>query len=202
MTILSRGTTQLTMSLHFLGIMPRSPGLQRTFSPSQSIASPTPSSPEQDVAQDNKEVLLERLTDLVQRLQDEDHLDNSSVTTLHKRVDDMETIFRSKQRTLRPARSLRSMRSFTMSPEVNKDDSMHLSKTPPPPPERALFRDASGRNSEPSLVLDGTFKPDDAIKLSQQAADLLASLNKAVAEFQERKEETNVSRSPVPIIIT
>lgn len=179
--------------MNFLGIMPRSPGLQRTFSSSHSIDSHVVSSLEQeDIAQDNKEVLLERLSDLVQRLQDEDHLDNKSAAAFHKRVDEMETIFRSKQRTLRPARSLRSMRSFTSSPNIGpvRDDSMHLPTTPPMP-QRELFGASS--HETPESLPNASFKPENAIKLSQQAADLVASLNKAVSEFQERKEETEVS---------
>jgi hypothetical protein len=68
------------MSVHY-GIT-HFPVLHRQFS-SPTSRSFLESSPSEDLTQDNKDVLLDRLDDLILRLSKDNSLENSSVTAIH-----------------------------------------------------------------------------------------------------------------------
>jgi len=85
------------MSLNYLG-MARSPPLYRQLS-TQSTPTSTRvtglsdlSSTQLDVAEDNKDVLIERLNDVIARLTNNNDLENNDVEALHAEVDRIERI--------------------------------------------------------------------------------------------------------------
>lgn len=96
-------------------------GLRRHFTSALSFtnvdASPTvPSNSSNQDSQDNKDVLLQRLNDLVVRLSHDDAEDDA-ITALHKKTDEMETL-------------LRVEYSMDLDPKVSH------TKVKPPPPRR------------------------------------------------------------------
>lgn len=85
-----------SMSLHSLGMSPlsplrHSPILHRVV---KTRLSSVDRDSEQDLSQDNRDVLVQRLNDLVSRLSGGGELLGDGVTNLHVRVDEMEQILR------------------------------------------------------------------------------------------------------------
>lgn len=66
------------------------PVLHRQFSPSASSFS-LGSSSSQDLAQDNKDVLIERLNDLVLRISRDGSLEDDTISAIHSHVDHIES---------------------------------------------------------------------------------------------------------------
>lgn len=87
-----------SLSLHSLGMSPlspmrHSPVLHRTAKPPQYPAAVDQDS-QQDLSQDNRDVLVQRLNDLVSRLSGNGGLLGDGIANLHARVDEMEQILR------------------------------------------------------------------------------------------------------------
>ncbi|OTA96684.1 hypothetical protein M434DRAFT_8632 [Hypoxylon sp. CO27-5] len=100
-----------SLSLYSLGVSPLSP-MRRQFSSSfvkpSSLHPPEPDHSEQDdLVQDSKDVLVQRLNDLATQLSQQDHLKEDSVYGLHAKVDEMERVLSRRDYPLRrtPQRS-------------------------------------------------------------------------------------------------
>ncbi|KAI0142370.1 hypothetical protein F4776DRAFT_676281 [Hypoxylon sp. NC0597] len=100
-----------SLSLYSLGVSPLSP-MRRQFSSSltrsSSLHPPEPDHSEQDdLVQDSKDVLVQRLNDLATQLSQQDHLKEDSVYGLHAKVDEMERVLSRRDHPLRqtPQRS-------------------------------------------------------------------------------------------------
>jgi hypothetical protein len=83
--------------MHHLGLA-HSPVLHRQMSSPTSKSSADSSGSDQDVTQDSKDVLVERLNDLVSRLSSNDALENGTVSAIHSQVDSIETLMRGSKR--------------------------------------------------------------------------------------------------------
>ncbi|OTA57854.1 hypothetical protein K449DRAFT_398081 [Hypoxylon sp. EC38] len=100
-----------SLSLYSLGVSPLSP-MRRQFpsslTRSSSLHPPEPDHSEQDdLVQDSKDVLVQRLNDLATQLSQQDHLKEDSVYGLHAKVDEMERVLSRRDYPLRrtPQRS-------------------------------------------------------------------------------------------------
>ena len=82
------------MSLHFIGIRDF-PILHRQFSSPTVRLSESPTTSIHDLARDSKDVLIQRLNDLANRLAAEEALKDEDITALHIDVDRMERVAKS-----------------------------------------------------------------------------------------------------------
>lgn len=176
------------MSLHHLGIA-HLPVLHRNFS------SPTPtsstillgSSPSQDLAEDNKDVLIERLDDLLLRLSDSS-LEDGTISAIHTEVDRIETLLRDRgtHQSPRVGNESRASKGSVedvfwrpLSPTRNISMSMRMPESRTSP--RHLNQYAAQMSTQ------------RAMELAVSAEKLASKLSETVAELQVRKEESDVS---------
>ncbi|EDN91588.1 predicted protein [Sclerotinia sclerotiorum 1980 UF-70] len=177
-------------------------GLRRHFTSPLSFtnvdAVPTsPSNVSNQDSQDNKDVLLQRLNDLVVRLSHDD-AEDAAITALHKKTDEMETL-------------LRVEYSMDLDPKVSHN------KVKPPPPRRDSNDVFWGRplNTRRESYLRRPSSPapvsrsasynrpvvviSKAAEIATSAEELNVRLAKAVGELQasriESDEELETSRS-------
>ncbi|KAI1460889.1 hypothetical protein F4805DRAFT_454336 [Annulohypoxylon moriforme] len=91
-----------SFSLHSLGMSPFSPMRRQFSSPLARSSSPLHSSPEvehsdeEELVQDSKDVLVQRLNDLAAQLSRQDHVKGDDVYGLHAKVDEMEKVLSTK----------------------------------------------------------------------------------------------------------
>jgi hypothetical protein len=173
------------MSLQYLGIS-HFPVLHRQFSSPTRRAFSDSSPSQQDITQDSKDVLIERLNDLALRLSIAKELEDGAVTAIHSQVDKIEMILRGEEKHKKPNHS----RSES---EVSKDDPFWGPATPTQSMKMRL-PDASSGSQRPPLRrnLKGV-SPAKAIELAQAAEDLASRMSVTLEEFQRRKEESDVS---------
>lgn len=168
------------MSLHHLGIA-HFPVLHRQFS-SPASAVLLESSPSQDLAEDNKDVLIERLNDLVLRLSDAS-LEDRTLSAIHIEVDRIETLIR--ERGTHP------------SPRVGSDSRASKSSG-----EDVFWRPLTPTRNISMRIPEPPTSPRHFIQYAAQmstqclatlAEELSSKLSETVAELQVRKEESDVS---------
>ena len=139
------------------------------------------------ISEDNKDVLIERLNDLVQRLSKDHTVEDNVVSRLHREVDDMEIVMIKANmsqkmelelgtRTVEP--SLPSSNSFFWDPET-------------PTRKISIPRSDSLRRTPPREQRMDTAA---ATRIAQEAEALAAQLSKSIAELQQRREEADVRR--------
>ncbi|KAI1210458.1 uncharacterized protein F4807DRAFT_423494 [Annulohypoxylon truncatum] len=90
-----------SFSLHSLGMSPFSPMRRQFSSPLARSSSPlhsqeTEHSDEEELVQDSKDVLVQRLNDLAAQLSRQDHIKGDDVYGLHAKVDEMERVLSTK----------------------------------------------------------------------------------------------------------
>ncbi|KAF7925339.1 hypothetical protein BELL_0678g00010 [Botrytis elliptica] len=169
-------------------------GLRRHFTSPLSFtnvdASATaPSNSSNQDSQDNKDVLLQRLNDLVVRLSHDDAEDDA-ITALHKKTDEMETL-------------LRVEYSMDLDPKVSHN------KVKPPPPRRDSNDMFWGRplntrresylrrsNSPPPISHSSSYNRSvvavaKAAEIATSAEALNVRLAKAVGELQAHRRESD-----------
>jgi hypothetical protein len=173
------------MSLQYLGIS-HFPVLHRQFS-SPASTGLSDSSPSQDLTQDSKDVLIERLNDLVLRLSTTNVLEDSAVTAVHSQVDKIELLLKGEEKHQKPSHS----RSGSGLSKSQEDDPFWGPATPTHNIKMRL-PDASIGSQRPSLHRNLQMSPAKAIELAHAAEDLASKLSVTVEELQCRKEESDV----------
>lgn len=238
----------MTMSLYRLGIgsSPLSP-LRRQFSSSFSNNSASPAatrdgvagaddelsepdfssrdSPsnneddDDDLTQDSKDVLVDRLNDLLKRLSAGGSLGGANITTLHAKVDEMEKVLASDHhKPSRPTRVrqrpsilqlasplpiVRSSSSPKTPEEQHHPDYWGFSRTPPRQQLASPFyeRSSPAKRAEQSLTnfQTETLDEEDEPRISSEVADSLVTeaeklcteLSAVVKNLQDRREESD-----------
>lgn len=178
------------MSFGRLGIA-HSPVLHRQFSSPTSSRYQESSSDQDNLTQDNKDVLVERLNDLVQRLSEEGSaVDDKAVTNIHHLVDGIETLMREKPKALPVDESDNESESEDttgperlLSPPLPRNPIQHMrmrlpdiwtTPQPPVPPQQEV-------------------NVSKTVEIAKEAEELALQLTKTLGELQIRKEESDVS---------
>lgn len=166
------------MSFHQLGIA-HFPVLHRQFS-SPTTQSFAESSPDQDITQDNKDVLIERLNDMVSRLSKSSGLKNSVITAIHSEVDHIEVLMRDREK---PQKS----DPFGFDGRETREDNRWGPPMSPTRNVRMRFADIPHSPLRPPPM-----SPSRAVEIAQAAEVLSSKLEVTVLELQARKEESDV----------
>jgi len=174
------------MSLQYLGIS-HFPVLHRQFS-SPTSRGLSDSSPSQDLTQDSKDVLIERLNDLVLRLSKAETVEDGAVTAIHSEVDKIELLLKGGEKHQKSERHSRNQSSGSKA----LDDDSFWGPATPTQNIKMRFPDMSAGNSRQSSYHESRMSPAKAVELAQAAEDLASKLSVTVAELQARKEESDV----------
>jgi hypothetical protein len=170
------------MSLQYLGA--HFPVLHRQ------LTSPTSKtfreiSPHEDLTQDSKEVLVDRLNDLILQLSNTNTLEDSAVSTIHSQVDKIEQLIRSQNGHI-PNQSPRYLES------MREDDTFW---GPATPTQNLKMRLPMSPRSDHSFFLqEPHMSTSKAEEVAKAAEDLACKMTITVTEMQKRKEESDVSR--------
>ncbi|ESZ95985.1 hypothetical protein SBOR_3677 [Sclerotinia borealis F-4128] len=175
-------------------------GLRRHFTSPLSFANANPlvtvpSNPSNQDSQDNKDVLLQRLNDLVVRLSHDDAEDDA-ITALHKKTDEMETLLRVEYSMdldrkvshdiVKPPPRRDSDDVFWARPLATRRESFLLRRPSSPPP--------ISHSASYSLLESGTRQSTAAAvlktaEIATSAEELNVRLAKAVGELQASRIE-------------
>jgi len=157
---------------------------QQFSSPKSRARGSSESSPDQDVTQDSKDILIERLNDLAFRLSKDSSLEASAVTAIHAEVDHIETLIRGSEKSpkLPQARS-----HFDSESSSNEEDTFWGPLTPTRSVRMRLPTRPLLPTRQPQIT------PARAMEIAKAAEDLSLQLANTVLEFQTRKEESDVS---------
>jgi len=178
------------MSLGRLGIA-HFPVLHRQFSSPTSSRFPESPPSQDDLTQDNKDVLVERLNDLVQRLSKHGaSVEDKAVTNIHHLVDGIETLMREKPKVL----NLDDMDIESENGDTREQDSLWRPALPRSPIQNIRMRlPDSWRSPQPSASPIQEINTSKAADIAREAEELASQLAKTVAELQIRREESDVS---------
>jgi hypothetical protein len=170
------------MSLHHLGIA-HFPVLRRQLlSPTTSTFPDSASS--HDLTQDNKDVLLERLNDLVLRLSKDDSLEDTTVTAIHSEVDRIEGHIRVRRRQRIEDVAAREEDTYWGPLSPSRGVRMRLPNSTGSSPRHSILRESSSQ-----ITLS------QAAEVAKVAEELASQLTATVGELQTRKEESDVRLS-------
>ena len=181
------------------------PVLHRQFSSPTSIVFSEPPTPNQDLTQDNKDVLIERLNDLVSRLSLDSSVEDGIVSAIHGGVDRIEALLKNREKAahkkspsigneifggpLTPTQNLRMHFPETQSPRlsITREESFAGS-----------FNGLEQLNRSPtshrqSVSREAPMGAKRAIEVAKSAEELASKLAVTVAELQVRREESDVS---------
>lgn len=173
------------MSLQYLGIS-HFPVLHRQFS-SASIPL-SDASPSQDPTQeDSKDVLIQRLNDLVLRLSTSQEVEDGTITTAHSQVDKIERLLEGEDRPPKPSHS----RSGSDLLKSKEEFDPFWGPATPTHSMKMHLPDMSRSSPRPVLRRSLQMSPAKAIELAQSAEDLASRLVFTVEELQRRKEESD-----------
>ncbi|RFU34050.1 hypothetical protein B7463_g2277, partial [Scytalidium lignicola] len=179
------------MSLHYLGIA-HFPVLHQQFSPTTSKLS-VENSPTRTLTDDNKDVLIERLNDLVSRVTSSS-LDDSVVTAIHGDVDHIERLLQGKEKQSQSPLSARSSMDRGLRSSTDENISEKKSFWSPATPTRSISMHLPIRESlSPSsqyATPDVKRHLDRTKEVVTSTAALVAQLTTTVAELQARREES------------
>ena len=175
------------MSLQYLGIS-HFPVLHRQLS-SPTSRSFVESSPSEDLTQDNKDVLLERLNDLVLRLSKDNLLENSSITAIHSHVDKIEVLIRAREGHEKSGQVRKEIHG---SPSVPREEDVFWGPRTPTQNMRMHIPEIPEYSRRPAQN-EPRMTPAKAIELAGVAEELATRLSATVAELQARKDESDVS---------
>lgn len=195
-----------SLSFHFLGRSPFSPLRHQSSSAHHASPVPPPRSPDDllDVAEDSKDVLIQRLNDLAARLSAGDEVEGESVDTMHTKVDELEHVLTHGWRN-GPRRHRRNQSSLSLSAGSGDQNSgnprstwlksrlseMALPQPSPPPPASREQGDVQqiSRGQQTDKEPDSQY----ADQILAQAQMLQNSLEAVVANLKFRQEEQEVS---------
>jgi hypothetical protein len=177
------------MSFGRLGIA-HFPVLHRQFSPT-SAEFPLSPSIQDDLTQDNKDILIERLSDLVQRLsKDATSMDDKAITNIHHMVDGIETLMREKPKSPK-------LEDLDIESEGSSTKELEFLWGPPLPrtPTQGvrMCLPEAWKSPQPSAPPKEEITVSNATEIARAAEELATQLSKTVAELQVRREESDVS---------
>jgi hypothetical protein len=173
------------MSLQYLGIS-HFPVLHRQFSLPTNGALSDSSPSQQDLTQDSKDVLIERLNDLVLHLSTSQELEDGAVTAIHSQVDRIEMILRGEEKHKKPSPSLSGT-------GMSRDDPFWGPVTPTQSIKMRLPDTFTGNQRSPLYLNLQEVSSAKAIELAQAAEDLASRMAVTLEELHRRKEESDVS---------
>ena len=178
------------MSFGRLGIA-HFPVLHRQFSSPTSSRFPESPSSQDDLTQDNKDVLIERLNDLMQRLsKDGASIEDRAVTNIHHLVDDIETLMREKPKESK----LDDLDTESEIGDTKEQERLWGPSLPRSPIQNIRMRlPDSWRSPQPPAPLEQEISASKAAEIAKKAEELASQLAKTVVELQIRKEESDVS---------
>jgi len=162
------------------------------------LTSPTsayfPDVPDEDLTQDSKDVLMDRLSDLVVRLSKVRSLQDGAVSAIHREVDKIELLVNGLEKTNSPSPTLSREKSGLSS---NEDD-FWGPRTPTQSMKMRLpvISQSSSPRSEPKFV--SNISPSRATEVARAAEELAVELASTVDKLLARKEESDVSNYPPP----
>lgn len=148
-----------------------------------------PDLPDEDLTQDSKDVLIDRLSDLVLRLSKVRSLQDGAVSAIHKEVDKIEVLVNGLEKTNSPSPTLSKEKSGLSS---NEDD-FWGPRTPTQSMKMRLpiLSQSSSPRSVPKPVSEGS--PSRVAEVARAAEELAANLASTVEKLLVRKEESDVS---------
>ncbi|KAI0449598.1 hypothetical protein F5B21DRAFT_508980 [Xylaria acuta] len=192
-----------SMSLYSLRMSPLSP----LFPQSNSDYLDPDHVDHEDIAQDSRDVLVQRLNDLAARLSQQNHVEGESINVLHAKVDELESVLYipdySSERGARPSGP------SPLSQADDDQDGSNLSWEPPHPgsllpsdvsslasptrlsPSAKTGVDHQGRAKAKSRASKMTVA--QAEKVVAEAQDLHKSLEVVISNLRDRQEETEAS---------
>lgn len=185
------------MSLNYLGIS-HFPVLHHQLSPT-SPKFPLESASSQSLTDDSKEVLIERLNDLVIRLANSS-LDDGVVTAIHGDVNRIERHLRGRERLSQsqsqsPVSTTSKLeRAFDAPTNATRSEKENFWAPPTPTRSISMYlpRMESFQSSpEPRTLLNETHT-HQVEEITKSAATLVSQLTTAVTELQARREESQV----------
>ena len=174
------------MSLQYIGIS-HFPVLHRQFSsPTSAVFLESP--PSQDLTQDNKDVLIERLNDLVLRLSKDSSLEDSIVSAIHTGVDQIELLMKKEKRSHKKPPSVSS------DIKISKGSGEDTFWGPLTPTRSVRMRfPESPTSPRHSVHREAQMTTQRVIELAKEAEELASRLSTTVVELQARKIESDVS---------
>ncbi|KAI1271536.1 hypothetical protein F5Y07DRAFT_382734 [Xylaria sp. FL0933] len=181
-----------SLSPYSLGMSPLSP-LRRHFSPPSPLAPSSPLYPQSDpdhenVAQDSKDVLIQRLNDLVARLNQDRHgAEDENLHTLHAKVDELENVldsraYRAKARHDGKDRNRLSWESPDSTNLLPSDVSSLASPARPSPSAKAEADSQAKKTSNLTVA--------EAEQIVAEVQDLHKNLEVVISNLRDRQEET------------
>ncbi|TVY57398.1 hypothetical protein LCER1_G000821 [Lachnellula cervina] len=176
------------MSFGRLGIA-HFPVVHRQFSSPTSSRYAESLSGQDDVTQDNKDVLLERLNDLMQRLtKNGPPIEDKAVTNMHHLVDGIETLMREKPQLP----NLDDFDTGSESGDSKEQDRLWAPSIPRSPIQNIRIRlPDSWRDPPPSAPPKQEMTTSKATEIAEAAEELAAQLAKTAIELQIRREESD-----------
>ena len=173
--------------MNFIGIS-NFPVLHRQLSsPTSTILLESSSS--QDITQDNKDVLIERLNDLVLRLSKDSSIEDSIISAIHSGVDRIELLMKDREKANQ--KKYPQLSSESKHSRGNSEDIFWGSPLTPTRNVRMRFPD-SPTSPHHSFHRQPRMSTDRAIEIAKSAEDLSSKLLATVRELQVRREESDV----------
>jgi len=171
--------------MSFIGLS-HFPVLHRQFSsPTSTVLE---SSPSQDLTQDSKDVLIERLNDLVLRLSKDSSIEDSTLAAIHTGVDRIEGLMKGREKETQ--KKSPQVGSESKHSRGNSEDILWGSPLTPSRNIRMRFPDSP--TSPPNSVhRRPRMTADRAIEIAKSAEELSNKLLATVIELQTRKEESD-----------
>lgn len=148
--------------------------------------------PSNQDSQDNKDVLLQRLNDLVVRLSHDD-AEDAAITALHKKTDEMETLLRVEYSMDLDAKILE--RKVEPLPPPRRDSNETFWGRPLAPTRNSYLRwpDSPPPTSHGTLCNRTTVAAAKATEIAASAEELNVRLAKVVGDLQASRIESDVS---------
>jgi hypothetical protein len=173
--------------MNFIGIS-SFPVLHRQFS-SPTSTSLLESSSSQDLTQDNKDVLIERLNDLVLRLSKDRSVEDSIISAIHSGVDRIELLMKGREKENQ--KKSPQVSNESKHARGNSEDIFWGSPLTPTRNVRMRFPD-SPTSPHHSVHRRPRMSADRAIEIVKSAEDLSSKLLATIMELQVRREESDV----------
>ncbi len=173
------------MSLYHLG-------LHRQFStPIVKTFSEASNSPTQDVTQDSKDVVVERLNDLVSRLSNTNCLEDHVVANIHREVDKIEALIHGAEKHQR----VLSLSDNILANVPAEGEGLWGPLTPAQNMKMGLPNSSQRTPNVYPNISSGEhdISSSRAIEIATAAEHLVSKLSTTVAELELRKEEADVS---------
>lgn len=165
------------------------PVLHRQFS-SPPTKESLESSSVQNLTQDNRDVLIERLSDILASVTKDDSFEDGVITSIHTEVDRIEQIMRVGSRHQSPEKADNIVASVERS---YNDEDVFWGPATPTKNMRMRLPDRLPISSRRFIPQTSKMNSTQASELAVVAEKLASRLATTAAEFQTRREESNVS---------